>query len=333
MDMKLITDLSTVVPVPSVATIGFFDGVHAGHRHLIRQVTECAAERSLSSLLVTFDRHPRQVMQAGYRPALLSTLSEKVDLLSQTGADACALLSFTPRLAALTARDFMRDILRDRLGVQVLVVGYDHHFGHGGSDGFADYVRYGEELGLEVVQAGELPVEGAHISSSLIRTWLGQGDVAAAATALLRPYSVCGTVVPGFHVGRDLGFPTANLHVADPSKLIPRGGVYAVWVMISSGSGTGVYGGSEAGVRYPGMLNIGTRPTLDNGTQVTVEVHLIGYRGDLYGRSLCLEFVARLRDEQRFPSIDALVVRLHEDALQASRILDVKEAVDPKSDR
>lgn len=318
--MRIITDFAVPVPEQSVATIGFFDGVHAGHRHLIRQVIDLAACRKLASLLVTFDKHPRQVMQVGYRPALLSTLAEKTCLLAQTGADACAVLPFTRQLAAMTARDFMRDVLRDRLGVCVLVIGYDHRFGNGAIDSFDDYVRYGAELGLEVVQAGELPSAGMHVSSSVVRTCLDRGDVAAAARALLRPYRVCGTVVPGFHVGRNLGFPTANLHVADPSKLIPRGGVYAVWVDVCTGKATcEAENGSVQ--RYPGMLNIGTRPTLDNGTQVTVEVHLLGYRGELYGRTLCLDFVDRLRDEQRFDSLDALVAQLHNDARRVARML------------
>ena len=178
--MKLITDISTL-PVgtlaPSVATIGFFDGVHRGHRFLIDQVCSIAQERSLSTLLVTFSQHPRMVMQKDYQPRLLSSFDEKCNLLSCTGVETCVALPFTRELAVLSARDFMQQILHDHLQVRVLVIGYDHRFGHNRTEGFEDYVRYASELGMEVIRADAYQLSDIHISSSVIRSFLEAGEI------------------------------------------------------------------------------------------------------------------------------------------------------------
>lgn len=307
--MILIRDLNKVATGPCVATIGFFDGVHRGHQFLIGQVLRLAHERGLDSLLVSFDLHPRQVMQSAYRPRMLSSLTDKCRLLEQTGVDACVLLHFTTELAALSAYEFMRQILRDRLKVRVLVIGYDHHFGHGGQETFDDYVRYGRELGIEIVHARALEWGGVHVSSSVIRSLLLEGEVEMAAGCLKRYYELSGKVIHGFHLGHELGFPTANIQPEDPCLLIPKAGVYAVWVTLPSGK------------RYAGMLNIGTRPTMDNGHQLSVEVHLLDFEGDLYGQQLRVSFVRRLRDERRFRNTGELVRQLKSDAREVAEIL------------
>ncbi len=299
-----------------VATIGFFDGVHRGHRFLIRQLTRYAVGHDLASLLVTFRTHPRQVMQAAYQPQLLTTYDEKCGQLATTGADYCLTLDFTTALAALSARRFMAEILKEKLSVKVLVIGYDHRFGHDRSEGFAEYVEYGRELGMEVVRADAFAMSEVNVSSSMVRACLAEGEVGIAARCLTRPYEITGRVVHGFHVGHELGFPTANIQVEDSQKLIPKNGVYAVWVKGKIGGEEHVWGG---------MLNIGLRPTMENGENRTIEVHLLDFAGDLYGCRLTLSFVRRLRDERKFRNKGELVHQLREDEAMVRMILNKEQ--------
>lgn len=282
-------------PQPCVATIGFFDGVHRGHRYLIQQVKDEAQRRGLRSLLVTFPTHPARVLRPDAPLQLLTTPHEKAGLLGETLADDVAMLPFTRELAALSARAFMTDILRSRFNVRVLVIGYDHRFGHGRAEGFDDYVRIGREIGMEVVQARELD-GGQHVSSSSIRRALQEGRVEDAAAMLGRPYTLGGTVVSGHHVGTTLGFPTANLRPDDPDKLIPMNGVYAVR--------------TEQG---PGMLNIGTRPTLDNGADRSIEVHLFDFHEDIYEQHMEIHFLRFIRNEKKFNTVAELQKQLQHD--------------------
>lgn len=302
--MRLITDISDLQTgelSPSVATIGFFDGVHRGHRFLIDQVCRIARERSLAALLVTFPQHPRMVMQADYRPRLLSSFDEKCMRLSQTQADACVALPFTRGLASLSARDFMQQVLHDSLQVRVLVIGYDHRFGHNRAEGFDDYVRYASELGMEVVRAESFQLSGIQVSSSVARSFLEVGEVGLAARCLGYNYALSGRVISGHQIGRTLGFPTANLQISDRLKLVPADGVYAVRVHLGE-------------AEYRGMLNIGCRPTIDNDTRRTIEVHLLHFEGNLYDSSLRVEFLRRIRGEQKFRSREALARQLQLDA-------------------
>ncbi len=289
---------------PSVATIGFFDGVHRGHRFLIDQVRREAASRGLESAVITFPIHPRQVLQSDYRPKLLTTPQEKFALLAETGIDTCILLDFTPHLASLTAREFM-EVLKNRYNIRALVIGYDHRFGHNRSEGFEDYARFGQELGIDVLpaEAFRLPTapDGNPVSSSLVRRLLLAGDAAQAATCLGYPYFLNGTVVSGRRIGHQLGYPTANLQPDHPDKIVPANGVYAARV-------------ETEGKTYGGMLNIGRRPTLDNGDDRSIEVHIFDFDRDIYRKSLRLSFVQRVREERKFNSVDELAEQLHRDA-------------------
>lgn len=314
--MKFITLTDPLPYQACVATIGFFDGVHRGHRFLIRQLTRYAVGHDLASLLVTFRTHPRQVMQAAYQPQLLTTYDEKCGQLATTGADYCLTLDFTTALAALSARRFMAEILKEKLSVKVLVIGYDHRFGHDRSEGFAEYVEYGRELGMEVVRADAFAMSEVNVSSSMVRVCLAEGEVGIAARCLTRPYEITGRVVHGFHVGHELGFPTANIQVEDSQKLIPKNGVYAVWVKGKIGGEEHVWGG---------MLNIGLRPTMENGENRTIEVHLLDFAGDLYGCRLTLSFVRRLRDERKFRNKGELVHQLREDEAMVRMILNKEQ--------
>ena len=291
--------------VCSVASIGFFDGVHRGHLCLIRQLQEQAKQRGMKSMLVTFDRHPRTVVSPGHVPTLLTTLEEKECLLRQTGVDEIVVLPFTQELSRLTARKFLEQVLRRELNVKALVLGYDHAFGHGGGS-MNDYVRWGQETVIEVVRAHEL--EDVMVSSSKCRRALEQGDVESAADMLGRWYTLGGKVVRGFHVGHELGLPTANLQLEE-EKLLPAHGAYAVWVKLADGS------------RRGGMLNIGNRPTIGNGEETSIEVNVLDYEGDLYGLRLTVEFVGRLREERRFASRDELMLQLAQDETVARSIL------------
>ena len=303
--MRLIHDIAEEKDLsPAVATIGFFDGVHGGHRFLIRQVREAAALRGLASAVITFPEHPRAVMHPDFHPELLTTCNEKLELLVQTGIDRCVLLDFTPELAALSARRFM-EMLHGQYAIRALVIGYDHRFGHGRSEGFDDYVRYGHELGIEVLpaEAYHLPASDCPlpVCSSSVRRLLREGDVASAARYLGYPYFLNGTVVSGFRVGHRIGYPTANLQVNDECKIIPARGVYAVRVEVD-------------GCIYGGMLNIGCRPTFDNGANATIEAHIFDFKSDIYNHSLRLFFVQRIRSERKFASVEELVAQLHQDA-------------------
>ena len=314
--MKFITLTDPLPYQACVATIGFFDGVHRGHRFLIRKLTRYAAGHDLASLLNTFRKHLRQVMQAAYQPQLLTTYDEKCEQLATTGADCCLTLDFTTALAALSARRFMAEILKEKLSVKVLIIGYDHRFGHDRSEGFAEYVEYGRELGMEVVRADAFAMSEVNVSSSMVRACLAEGEVGMAARCLTRPYEITGRVVHGFHVGHELGFPTANIQVEDAQKLIPKNGVYAVWVKGKTGGEEHVWGG---------MLNIGLRPTMENGENRTIEVHLLDFAGDLYGCRLTLSFVRRLRDERKFRNKGELVHQLREDEAMVRMILNKEQ--------
>lgn len=288
-------------PAPSAATVGFFDGVHRGHRYLLAHVCDVARGAGLRAMAVTFDSHPRRVLRSDYHPELLSTTDEKLALLAQTGIDACALLHFDERMASLSARDFMGQVLLGRLGVRRLVIGYDNRFGHGRAEGFDDYVRYGRELGVEVERWRPMEMGGVSVSSSVVRSLLLAGEVEMAGRCLGYRYTLGGTVVHGRHVGTQMGFPTANIVPADACKLVPAAGVYAAEARV------------EGGLRpLPAMVNIGRRPTFDDGP-VSIEAHLIGFSGDLYGRSVSLAFAARLRDERKFRTAAELACQLRRD--------------------
>ena len=285
----------------TVCSIGFFDGVHRGHQCLIQQVQDEARRRGARSLLITFDRHPRSVFAPDQTPRLLTSAEEKMALLRATGIDELYVLSFDRAMAALSARQFMQKVLKEQLGVTGLVMGYDHHFGRPQGEGFDDYCAYGHELGIDVVKAHEL--EGEHVSSSAIRRALEAGDVAKATRLLGRPYTWAGRVVHGHAVGRQLGFPTANLERQLAEKVLPAGGAYAVLIRPLPDASSAAHGdGLPSGTVVKGMLNIGHRPTLDNGDDVSVEAHLFDFHRDLYGQQLAVSFIARLRDERRFAS-------------------------------
>ena len=286
---------------PCVATIGFFDGVHKGHKFLIDYIKKIAEERDLESMVITFDRHPRQVLKADYMPKMLSTFDEKLLLLAKTNVDNCAVLPFNKETSTLSAYDFMKNILRDMLNVKVLVMGYDNRFGHNRNENFDDYVHYGRELGIEVLPAQALVINGINVSSSVIRSYLDKGEVEMAARCLGYPYFISGKVIDGCHNGRKLGYPTANLEIDRTEKLIPAAGVYAVKARTENSL-----------ILKRAMTNIGTCPTF-GGSKVTLETNILNFKDNIYDEQLAVFFCHRIRSERKFDSIEELAQQLETD--------------------
>ena len=228
---------------PCVATIGYFDGVHKGHQFLLEHVKQMAKEKGLESAVITFTEHPRKVMQPDYHLDLLSTPEEKRQMLKATGIEHIIEFPFTIELSQLTAREFMTEVLQKQLHVQTLFIGYDHRFGHNRSEGFEDYQRYGAEIGMDIIHAPVCEIDNVNVSSSAIRRFLCGGEITIATHCLGYEYFLAGKIVDGFKLGRKLGFPTANIQINEPGKLIPADGVYAVRVFLE-------------GTEYAGMLNI-----------------------------------------------------------------------------
>ena len=297
------------------ATIGVFDGVHVGHQRLLGMMKIDAEVAGLKTMAITFDRNPRQLFDADYKPQLIITQNEK-EILFKYGLsiDYLVVLPFTMEMAQLSARDFMQQVLKDKLNVKVLRLGYDNRFGRGRTEGFDDYERYGREMGMEVIKSAPYQLEGYSepVSSSLIRRLIAEdGNVKEASRLLGRPFELWGTVKPGEHIGSTLGFPTANLEPEDPDKLIPAPGVYAVEAILGYGF-----------VR-PAMMNIGTRPTF-GGQKQTLEVNIFDFDGDLYDHEIAVYFADRLREERRFDSPEALKAQLEEDKKRALEIVNKK---------
>lgn len=290
------------------ATIGFFDGVHRGHQFMIDSLTTMAHAQGRQSLVITFDRHPRQVVHADYVPQLITTTDEKLQLLHATAADRIEVLHFDTQMAQLSAYEFMRQVLHEKYGVAMLLTGYDNRFGHNRAEGFADYVRYGEEMGMKVLQNTPIDIDGLRVSSSLIRRLIVEGNITEASNCMGHPYSITGCVAHGFQEGRRIGFPTANIVPESAEKLVPGNGVYATRVSV------------EGGEWMPAMLNIGTNPTFQR-QQTTIEAHIIGFEGDIYGRKVRVEFGRKLRDEQRFESVEALQKQLEADKKEVLMVL------------
>lgn len=271
-----------------IATIGFFDGVHKGHRYLFKQLNEEAVARGLKPLIVTFEEHPRTVLQSDYIPKLLSTKEERKALLSEFGE--VVMLRFST-IRDLTAEQFMIR-LKEEYGVEVLLMGYDHRFGSDGLRNPEEYRRVGSKQGIEVLRMEEYQDGTQHVSSTEIRTALEKGEVERAKELLGRPYALFGKVVHGKGLGRTIGFPTANIRLTNPHVITPNAGVYAVEVR-----------GERLEVR--GICNIDAKGT--------IEVHLLGYKGNLYGQYLTIQFMQFIRKERQFHSLDELQQQIKAD--------------------
>lgn len=247
-------------------------------------------------------------MHSDYQPKLLNSFEEKLEQLATTGVDYCIVLDFTIELSRLTAQEFITSILAGKLHTDALLIGYDHRFGHDRKDGFEQYALYGAACGMEVLKASPYDEGRTAVSSSEIRKLLTDCHVEEAARLLTYPYRLQGTIVNGYKVGRKLGFPTANIQVDEPFKIVPGIGVYAVWVYLK-------------GKRYKGMLYIGDRPTLDNGDNITLEVNILDFSGDIYDEEISVTFIYYVRGDIKFDSLDALKKQLEADRDRVKSLL------------
>lgn len=290
-------------PEGSVVTVGSFDGVHRGHVAVIREIVARARASGRVSVLVTFEPHPMEVVNPAAAPPLLTTPVERREVLAQTDLDYAVILRFDERLRSLSPEAFVRNVLLERLAMRELVIGEDHGFGQGRRGDVSTLRALGSALGFAVdVVPPVLDERVGAVSSSRIRTAVAHGDLGLARRLLGRPFTLSGMVVQGARRGRTIGVPTVNLPVP-PRKLLPPDGVYAVWVEWPGG-------------RSGGMLNQGPRPTVGDTTR-TIEAHLFGFEGNLYGQWVRIEWAERLRDVQRFPSVDALRAQLERDRVAA----------------
>ena len=293
----------------SVITVGTFDGVHAGHRVLMNTVLEKARERNARSVIVTFDPHPREILNPGDKGIkLLTTLQERCEALEEIGIDQLLVIPFDRDFSLLSAEEFVRDIIYQRVGVSEFVIGYDHHFGHDRKGTIETVERLGKTLGFDTYVVSRQEVGHETVSSTAIREAIGsEGDMEKATEMLQRRYRLSGTVMHGDKRGEKIGFPTANIKPEEPRKIIPKEGVYAVKARIGED-------------KWNGMMNIGTRPTFD-GKERTLEVHLFEFDEKIYGKVVEIIFFKRIRDEIKFDCVDELTTQLQKDESKARKVL------------
>jgi len=282
-------------------SVGMFDGVHRGHQAVVRELRECALSRGMSVCVITFTDHPMRHICPQKAPRLLTTCEQKIEYLRSAGADEVVALDFNEALRRLTAREFIR-VISEKLNVKVWMLGFNHRFGSDGINDFDEYVRIGREMGVEVLHAGREVIGGMRkpVSSSLVREALDQGRIEDANLMLGRPYAMLGTVEAGRRIGRTIGFPTANVKPLLAEQAIPMHGAYACRAIIN-------------GVEWNAMTNIGCRPTIGYGLEPTIETHVIGFEGDLYGKEIEVRYLRRIRDERKFDSLDDLRRQLNQD--------------------
>lgn len=291
-----------------VATIGMFDGVHIGHRRVVEQIHFIARERGMKSAIFTFVRHPMTEIRPADVPKAISTVAQRASLIVEAGADSVYFLNFNNALRSLTAAEFMHR-LHTAYGVDVLVMGYNHHFGSDRLSEFDAYRRIGMAEGIEVIQACEHTIDSidTHICSSEIRQALADGLIALANIMLGRVFAISGIVGHGRNIGHTIGFPTANVQPFLPNQLIPASGAYAAYAITGGGM-------------YPAMVNVGVNPTVSADNSLKIEAHLIGYDGDLYGKVIEVGFIELMRRECKFNSLDDLKTQLTADKQQAYKI-------------
>ncbi|RYE25725.1 MAG: bifunctional riboflavin kinase/FAD synthetase [Sphingobacteriales bacterium] len=289
-------------------TIGTFDGVHHGHKAILKQLVDHAKETGGESILLTFEPHPRKLLFPDQSLRLLTSLADKIELIEQEGVQHIVVVPFTKDFAALSSEAYIQDFLVKKFHPESIIIGYDHRFGHDRKGGIDMLKEYADTLGYKVFEISAQLIEEAAVSSTKIRKALHDGHVEEAAKMLDRPYGLKGKVVKGAQIGRTIGFPTANIDPLSDDQIVPANGVYAVKVWVD-------------GISHNAMLNIGIRPTVSNDMMLHIEAHLLHFNDDLYGKTVTVEFVARLRDEQKFPSLDALKEQLQKDKEQTLTLL------------
>ncbi len=287
----------------TVVTIGTFDGVHMGHRKILDKVITEADLRNEESVVLTFYPHPRFILNENSDLKLLNTIEEKTELLSKTGLDALIIHPFSKEFANLSAEEFVKNILVDQLHISKIIIGYDHKFGKNRTADIHDLIQFGAKYNFEVEQITAQELDEIAVSSTKIRIALGEGNITLANNYLGYPYSLSGKVIHGNQIGRTIGFPTANIQMADTFKLIPKKGVYVVRCLIKD-------------QLVKGVMNIGNRPTVD-GTSLSIEVHLLDFDATLYGFEISVYLLDFIRKEQKFENLEALTSQIEDDKKKA----------------
>lgn len=293
---------------PTIVTIGTFDGVHLGHQKIVAQITKNADALNCESLVLTFFPHPRMVLQEGTEMKQLNTLNEKIALLDNLGIDNLVVHPFDKEFSRLTAEEFVKKVLVDVFKIKKIIIGHDHRFGRNRTATIDDLINFGETYGFEVEQISAKEINEVSISSTKIRNALLEGNIELATTFLGYDYSLTGIIIKGKQLGRTIGYPTANITIEEDYKLIPNNGVYIAKSVLN---GNTVFG----------MMNIGTRPTVD-GTKQTIEINFFDFKQDLYGQKITISLLHRMRSEQKFESIDALKNQLGKDKKTALSFID-----------
>jgi riboflavin kinase/FMN adenylyltransferase len=292
---------------PTIVTIGTFDGVHLGHKKILEQIISSAHSQNCESLVLTFFPHPRTILQADSEMKQLNTLAEKTNLLSALGIDNLVIHPFDAAFSRLTAEEFVKQVLVDTFKIKKIIIGHDHRFGRNRTANIDDLIEFGNKFGFEVEEISAKQINEVSISSTKIRNALTEGNIELANNYLGYYYSLTGIVSKGKQLGRTIGFPTANIKIVEEYKLIPQNGVYIVQSNLD-------------GIMYHGMMNIGTRPTVDGTTQ-TIEIHFFDFNRDIYNQMITISLLHRMRSEQKFESVDALKKQLDKDKITALAII------------
>lgn len=291
----------------SVLTLGTFDGVHIGHQKILKKLVKEAISDDYESVLLTFFPHPRMVLKQDSKIQLLNTITEKTKLIQEIGVDNLIIHPFDTTFSELSAEDFVKKILVDQLNLAKIIIGYDHKFGKNRSADINDLISLGKKYDFEVEQISAKEIDDISISSTKIRNALLEGNIELANTYLGNNYSLCGKVIEGKKIGRTIGYPTANLKIKEDYKLIPKNGVYIVSSIIDEKT---VFG----------MMNIGKNPTV-NGESNSIEIHFFDFNGEIYNKEICINLLSRIRDEQKFESLDKLKKQLHLDEIYSKNYI------------
>ncbi|WP_282123341.1 bifunctional riboflavin kinase/FAD synthetase [Algibacter mikhailovii] len=302
--MRKVKDIETYKSTkPTVVTIGTFDGVHIGHQKIIKRLINTGKQEGLKSVILTFFPHPRMVLQKDSNIKLINTIKERHDILDDLGLDLLLIKKFTKEFSRLSAEDFVKEILIDKINAKKVIIGYDHRFGRNRNADIDDLKKYGETYGFEVEEISAQDINDVAVSSTKIRAALHDGDIQKANAYLGYNFMLSGTVTKGRGLGKELNFPTANLDIDEDYKILPKQGSYIVCSTIDD-------------VVVYGMMNIGMNPTV-NGKAQTVEVHFFEFQKDIYGESIQIDLLQRIRDEQKFESVEALKQQLAKDRATA----------------
>ncbi|MFD2822325.1 bifunctional riboflavin kinase/FAD synthetase [Lacinutrix iliipiscaria] len=302
--MEVIQSLKNSFSENTVATIGTFDGVHIGHQKILERLVNTSKNSNLKSTVLTFFPHPRMVLQKDTNIKLINTIDERIKLLKAQGLDYLVIKPFTKSFSRLTAEEFVVNVLVEQLHVKKIIIGYDHHFGRNRTANIDDLKRFGQTYNFEVEEISAQDINEVSISSTKIRKALAEGDIETANLFLGYNFMLQGTVIKGKGLGKTIGFPTANINIEEDYKLIPKQGVYVIQSQYNNQT---IYG----------MMNIGTNPTINKNSNQSIEVHLFNFKKDIYDEFIHVELLHRIRDEQKFDSIEDLKKQIQEDKTSA----------------